>query len=144
MICVCLGEGIYLISSLMYFFTLIKFYASVRVALWAWNSKAAFLGGVKHVVSGPSRSGGLSVSTCSGSVNAAGDAVVCNFHQVLLRTEKLKLESKRIKVKPLLSGQRWNKLFFSHSYHLARKRPSSGAGLCSIKFRAQRCNVVTC
>lgn len=56
------------------------------------------------MVSGPSRSGGLSVSTCSGSVNAAGDAVVCNFHQVLLRTEKLKLESKRIKVKPLLSG----------------------------------------
>lgn len=43
--------------------------------------------------------------TSLGSVDLSGDLIACNLEQVLLRTEKLMLQSKTGNTMPLLSGE---------------------------------------
>lgn len=43
--------------------------------------------------------------TSLGSVDLSGDLTACNLEQILLRTEKLMLQSKTDKTMPLLSGE---------------------------------------
>lgn len=43
--------------------------------------------------------------TSLGSVDLLGDVIACNLEQIILRTEKLMLQSKTDEMMPLLSGE---------------------------------------
>ena len=48
---------------------------------------------------------GEHIWTSLGSVDLLGDVIACNLEQIILKTEKLVLQSKTDEMKPLLSAE---------------------------------------